>query len=106
MTLFTFQQEGNMELCKSTILLILIDPCFFNPSLAMKKVCLVICVLVMFSKMVHVNATGTCLATKEKGYYLAILFIYLPLMLLVCNNDISYLIFVHQNLYLRQIKSF
>jgi hypothetical protein len=31
-------------------------------------VCLVICVLVMFSKMVHVNATGTCLATKEKGY--------------------------------------
>jgi hypothetical protein len=57
-----------MELCKSIILLILIEPCFFNPSLTMKKVCLVICVLVMFSKMVHVNATGTCLATKEKGY--------------------------------------
>jgi hypothetical protein len=60
--------QGNMELCKNVIFVILIEPCFFDHSLTMKKVCLVICVLVMFSKMVYVNATGTCLATKEKGY--------------------------------------
>jgi hypothetical protein len=47
---------------------ILIEPCFFDHSLTMKKVCLVICVLVMFSKMIYVNATGICLTTKEKGY--------------------------------------
>ena len=61
-----------MELCKNVIFVILIEPSFFDHSLTMKKVCLVICVLVMFSKMVHVNATGTCLATKEKGYLQAI----------------------------------
>jgi hypothetical protein len=60
--------QGNMELCKNVIFVILIEPCFFDHSLTMKKVFLVICVLVMFSKMVYVNATGTCLATKEKGY--------------------------------------
>jgi hypothetical protein len=60
--------QGNMELCKNVIFVILIEPCFFDHSLTMKKVCLVICVLVMFSKMIYVNATGICLTTKEKGY--------------------------------------